>query len=263
MPGISILIIIGILSLTIFGWWYNSAAQKGKRGENCVAKELEQLPGEYTILNDVVLRTDKGTTQIDHIVVSKYGVFVIETKNYRGEIYGDDNRKEWTQVIVTEVRYRRKWYKTYTYVTKNQFYNPVKQSLGHMFRVKELLTEYTHLPVIPLVVFAGYADLSKVFSSHAVLQIEQLLPVIGANKTTYLQNEDVSKIISLLQNSNVRETVKNQEHVRNIKQAERQVKDTINSGICPRCGGTIIKRNGRFGTFYGCSNYPNCKFTTK
>lgn len=54
-------------------------------------------------------KTDKGSTQIDHIVVSKYGVFAIETKNYRGEIYGDDNREKWTQIIVTEVTYRRKW----------------------------------------------------------------------------------------------------------------------------------------------------------
>ena len=58
-------------------------------------------------MDDVVLKTDRGTTQIDHIVVSKYGLFAIETKNYRGEIYGDDNRKEWTQIIATDVTYRK------------------------------------------------------------------------------------------------------------------------------------------------------------
>ncbi len=79
--------------------------QKGKRGEKLVAQVLSQLPEEYVILNDVVLPTTSGTTQIDHIVVSKYGVFTIETKNYRGDIYGDDNRQEWTQLIVTEVTY--------------------------------------------------------------------------------------------------------------------------------------------------------------
>ena len=55
-----------------------------------------QLSDEYTIIDDVILLTEHCTTQIDHVVVSKYGIIAIDTKNYRGEIYGDDNRKEWT-----------------------------------------------------------------------------------------------------------------------------------------------------------------------
>ena len=58
-----------------------------------VYKKLLELTDEYYIFNDVILDTGQGTTQIDHIVVSKYGVFAIETKNYRGEIYGNDNRR--------------------------------------------------------------------------------------------------------------------------------------------------------------------------
>jgi len=141
MQLITPLIIILVVALFIYLAWYNSAKQKGKRGEMRVSAILSQLSDEYTILNDLVFRTEKGTTQIDHLVVSKYGIFIIETKNYRGEIYGDDNRKEWTQLIVTEVTYAKKWWKTYTYVTKNRFYNPVKQSVGHAFRIKELLSE--------------------------------------------------------------------------------------------------------------------------
>ncbi|MDD6393178.1 MAG: topoisomerase DNA-binding C4 zinc finger domain-containing protein [Prevotella sp.] len=49
----------------------------------------------------------------------------------------------------------------------------------------------------------------------------------------------------------------------NLKQAAKQTQATINAGICPKCGGQLIKRNGKYGSFYGCSNYPNCKFTTK
>ena len=72
------------------------------------------LPSEYYVMDDVVLNTVRGTTQIDHIVISKYGVFVIETKNYRGIIYGNDDSKKWNQNIVTDVTYRKKWWKTYT-----------------------------------------------------------------------------------------------------------------------------------------------------
>ena len=140
MEYLPLLLFIPILILFFYFLWYDSAKEKGKRGEMRVSFVLSQLPEEYTVLNDVVFRTNKGTTQIDHIVVSKYGIFTIETKNYRGEIYGDDKRKEWTQIIVTEVTYAKKWWKTYTYVTKNQFYNPVKQSLGHAYRIKEVLS---------------------------------------------------------------------------------------------------------------------------
>lgn len=257
------IIIILIVSLAIYLAWYNSPSQKGKRGEQYVAKILEQLPGDYIVLNDLVFPTDKGTTQVDHIVLSKYGVFAIETKNYTGEIYGDDDRKEWTQVIVTEVTYRKKWWKTYTYVTKNQFYNPIKQAYGHVYRIKELLRDYPHLPIIPVVVFAGGADLSKVNSRNHVIYGDQLLAFITSFRSTYLNDDEFFLVQSVLQKENVRQIIDNKTHVRNLKRAEDEIRNTINSGICPKCGGQLIRRSGKYGSFYGCKNYPKCKFTVK
>ena len=124
-----IIVVVLFASLSLFLAWY--------RGEAYIHNVLMQLSDEYTIIDDVILPTEHGTTQIDHVVVSKYGIIAIETKNYRGEIYGDDNRKEWTQMIITNVNFRRKWWKTYTYVTKNHFYNPVKQSIGHVMQIKK------------------------------------------------------------------------------------------------------------------------------
>ncbi len=255
-----ILVLIGLL----WGFlaWENSAKQKGKRGELRVISTLSQLPEEYIILNDLVFRTEKGTTQLDHVVVSKYAVFVIETKNYRGEIYGDDNRREWTQIIVTEVTFSRKWWKTYKYVTKNQFYNPVKQALGHTLKIKELLhAEFPHLKIVPIVVFVGDALLKDVTSRNHVIYKEDLLSVIKMYETIYLKDEDVQVVLNILTANNVRGTVNNRQHIKNLQAAEKEVKSTIKSGICPKCGGVLIKRNGKYGTFYGCSNYPKCKFT--
>ena len=152
---LSIFLIFAIISLTIFGWWYNSPKQKGKRGEIRIHDILMQLPDEYHVMDDVMLKTTNGTTQIDHIVVSKYGIFAIETKNYRGEIYGNDNSQEWKQIIVTKVTYPKKPWKTYTYVTKNQFYNPVKQAVGHMYRIKDNLKEWPYLKVYLLSCLPG------------------------------------------------------------------------------------------------------------
>ena len=260
---IILLIIILVVSLFIYLARYNSAKQKGKRGEMRVSAILSKLSDEYTILNDLVFRTEKGTTQIDHIVVSKYGIFTIETKNYRGEIYGDDNRKEWTQLIVTKVTYEKKWWKTYTYVTKNRFYNPVKQSVGHALRIKELLSVFPHVKIVPIVVFTGDAILRYVESNNHVVYEKNLLDVIDGYKTTYLTDNDVQAVLAILTSNNIRETVTDRQHVQNLRIAAREVNATINSGICPKCGGHLIKRNGKYGTFYGCSNYPKCRFTTQ
>ena len=261
MQFITLLILTLFISLTIYLAWYNSARQKGKRGEMRVFSILSQLSDEYNILNDLVLRTDKGTTQIDHVVVSKYGVFTIETKNYRGEIYGDDKRQKWTQLIVTKVTYAPKRWKTYTYVTKNNFYNPVKQSLGHAFRIKELLYAFPHVKIVPIVAFAGDAILSNIDTRHHVVYKENLPEIIDRYKTICLTDNDVQAIIDILEKNNIREFLSDRQHVKNIRAAARKANKTINAGICPKCGGQLVKRRGKYGSFYGCSNYPKCKFT--
>jgi restriction system protein len=102
------LIIINVLSL----YWYfiplfllpivlKSAWFKGLWGEFLVNFLLKKfLPkNQYTLIKNVTLPTEDGTTQIDHIVVSAFGVFVIETKNMKGWIFGNAKQKQWTQKI--------------------------------------------------------------------------------------------------------------------------------------------------------------------
>lgn len=261
MPFFSFLIIIAFIALVIYLRWYNSPKQKGKRGEARIHDVIMQLPDEYHVLDDVVLLTNRGTTQIDHIVVSKYGVFAIETKNYRGDIYGDDDRQEWKQIIVTEVTYSKKWWKTYTYVTKNLFYNPVKQAIGHVYRIKENLKEWPYLKVVPIVVFTGEAVLKNVKSQNHVIYDYELLPTLLSYKTEYLTDEDVKKVAARLAQKDVRELVDDKTHVRNVKATKCDTDRKIASGICPKCGGSLVQRHGKFGNFYGCSNYPKCRFT--
>jgi ssDNA-binding Zn-finger/Zn-ribbon topoisomerase 1 len=53
--------------------------------------------------------------------------------------------------------------------------------------------------------------------------------------------------------------ITNLEHVQNIRQTKRE----IIQGVCPRCGGELVEKDGKYGKFYGCSNFPECKFTKK
>ena len=258
----AILFLIAVVGIIIFSWCYNSPQQKGRRGEAKVNNIISQLPQGYHMLNDVILKTRNGTTQIDHIVVSKYGVFTIETKNYRGDIYGDDNRDKWTQIIVTDVTYMKKWYKTYTYVTKNHLYNPVKQSIGHANVIRRTLSEWRNLKVVPIVAFSGRANLSNVRTNNHVVYIDELFSVIQNYRTECLSDSDVQGIINRLTEKNVRGIVDDKTHAQNVYAARNERNRKLAAGICPKCGGNLVQRNGRYGSFYGCSNYPRCRFTT-
>lgn len=236
------------------------AADIGTYGEKFVRYILSKLSDEYTILDDVVLRTATGTTQIDHIVVSKYGVFAIETKNYRGEIYGNDNSQEWTQIIVTDVTYRKRWWKTYSYVTKNHFYNPVKQSLAHMYAIRKVLRNWPGIMVVPIVVFAGSAVIKGVTSQYHVIYSDMLLKTIQNYDMPCVSETDVDVIVKTLIRKDVGDEVDHQSHIQNVNAAKQRYNSKIVSGICPECGGSLVRRSGKYGWFYGCSNYPKCKF---
>ena len=127
---------------------------KGKYSEKLVHKKMLQLPDEYTIFNDFLFESNGHSTQIDHIVVSPYGVFVIETKGYKGWILGGENSEYWTQVI---------------YKSKHQFYNPIKQNEGHVRFLRHLLKCSVDIPLIPIVVFNNSAELKVHVSNHIVV----------------------------------------------------------------------------------------------
>ena len=218
---------------------------------------LSQLPDEYKLLDDVVLKTKRGTTQIDHIVVSKYGIFAIETKNYYGDIYGDDKRREWTQIIANEVTYRNG--RTYTYVTKNHFYNPVKQALTHMYEIRATIGQPS-LRVFPIVVFLKGANLENVETNNLVVHDNELLGVIRKHTDVCLSDAAVSYIANSLSEKNNRSTVDDTTHIRNLAAAKEQRELKIKNGLCPQCGGKLLRRKGKYGEFYGCSNYPYCRF---
>ncbi len=109
-------LVLAIYTNRITGWF----------GELWTKQELKKLPkDQYKVLNDVLLKNGERTCQIDHIVVSPYGIFVIETKQYNGKIYGGKYDKHW-------IRYGKR--------NKKIFYeNPIRQNYGHCMMVKELL----------------------------------------------------------------------------------------------------------------------------
>jgi hypothetical protein len=208
-----------------------------------IGKTTEKEGKEKFVINNLLLQQDNGkTSQTDHVVINKNGVFVIETKNYSGRIYGDDYRKEWTQVL----NYGK---------VKNHFYSPVKQNAVHIHRISELLSE--DIPVHLVVVFVK--GNTAYIKSKYVYTLYGLMRRLKKTNENQLSLDKMKEIYEKLTTNNKSSAISNREHVANI----RNTQNDIANHICPRCGGTLVERKGRNGSFWGCSNYPQCRFTYK
>ena len=221
---------------------------KGSFGELKVNTRLNFLNSDYTVIKDIIIKSSNGyTSQIDQLVISEYGIFVIETKNYKGCIFGNEKSENWTQVIYKE---------------KNSFRNPIKQNWSHIYALKNVLSDYPNIQYFPIVVFSGNATLKKIESSVPVIYDNRLNSTIKRLSTIKcLTQDEVSSIKSILESAELTEKNAKREHVKNIKKniVEKELKKS--NLICPRCNGELKLRNGKNGKFYGCSNYPRCKFT--
>lgn len=193
----------------------------------------------YKRFHNLIVSTRNGTTQIDHVLLSRSGIFVIETKNRNGWIFGGKDQKSWTQIL-----YRKKY----------TFQNPLHQNYRHTKALAE------HLGVEPskihsIVFFIGDAELKTDLPPN----------VMTAGLTAYIQQFDRvvfqdAELVRLEQKlTNLRsQSISSSEHVSSLK--ERYSSNTI----CPKCGSPLAKRkqSGQTGTeFLGCSSYPKCKYT--
>lgn len=244
LAGLIVLIVIGIIiGCVLIGRKKSATDKRGEAGEETVARILgDTVSGKQYVINDLLFCDANGNScQIDHVYINRNGIWVIETKNYSGSIYGTEAQREWTQVLA----YGK---------TKHQFYNPVKQNATHIYH----LTKYLKVNHIfhNVVVFLSDANLANVHSEnvYTVYRLSQIKTRKTDVSLTVEQMESYYKKLSELKN---RSKITEKEHVQNIQKKQ----DGIRKGICPRCGGNLVLRNGKNGQFFGCSNYPRCKFT--
>ncbi|MBI6119870.1 NERD domain-containing protein [Salegentibacter maritimus] len=223
---------------------------KGAVGEYKVASKLKHLnKNEYIILNDILLRKGNSTSQIDHIVICKSGIIVIETKNYKGWIHGHQNSEYWTQTI---------------YKYKKRLRNPIKQNWVHVFTIKKLLSEYNNIIYFPIIVFSGNGKLKNITSDIPVIYTNKLLRTIRkVNDSENLSFNQMKLISDKIQQHNITDKKVKKYHTKRIKDNIRAKKRNEDRKICPRCGSNLIKKKGKYGKFYGCENYPKCRFTLK
>lgn len=222
---------------------------KGVLGElfvNVVAKvRLDKRI--YTLFKNVTLPTEDGTTQIDHIIVSRYGVFVIETKNMKGWIFGNPQQKTWTQQI-------------YRHTTK--FQNPLHQNYKHTQTLQATL-ELDASKVFSVVVFVGDSTFKTTMPEN-VVYAGGYIRFIKSKKQLLLSDHEVKAICNNIKAGRLKPSLRTHiAHVKHVKTivAAKQKQDEI---FCLKCGKPMVLRTVRSGVnqgkqFWGCTGYPACR----
>ncbi|WP_226641565.1 NERD domain-containing protein [Mesobacillus subterraneus] len=246
------------LVLMLIVIWFldrNFAMIKGWIGEKRVSNILSSLdPQDYTLMNDLYLPKENGqTTQIDHLLISPKGIFVIETKNYKGWITGSEHSQYWTQT---------------NYKRKDKLYNPIWQNSGHIKALQSILGDAaSEIPIHSVIVFGKEATLKfkEPFKNAYVIKSSNVLQTINTIQTS----QEVSlfkrgKVKQLLTPFIITDIKQKREikkkHVSDLKSELEQKKTLVAENTCPRCGSPLVSRTGKKGKFKGCSSFPKCRF---
>lgn len=198
--------------------------------------------GTYRRFHNLIIPSSHGTTQIDHLLVSPYGLFIVETKNKSGWIFGSENQSQWTQVLFN---------------SRYAFQNPLHQT----YRQKKTLAEFlgvneSHIHTV--VFFVGDCTFKTRLPGN----------VITSGIGSYIRNfrdhvfspQETNIIVKNLEEHNSTSALRKNDHLQSLRERHSS------TSVCPKCGSALVERTARNGRgagsrFLGCSGYPKCRFT--
>lgn len=246
----------------------------GRRGEKLTARELKlvRLLGRKgkILRNAYVPKPDGTTSEIDVLYVTEKGVFVIESKNYGGWIFGSEDQFKWTVSLPGG--------------HKERFYNPVKQNRNHVKWLAGYLAE--DVPLFSVVAFSERCELKKVTVTSPDVKVVKRDRLYAAMRDIWdsspsvLDGEEVERLYQKLLPLTGKTKTEKAEHVENIRGGAKQrpapstatatpgatSPEPSDAPVCPLCGSPMVLRTARRGArtgrqFWGCSTYPRCHGT--
>lgn len=259
---------------------------KGRYGEFLTYRELKQYEtnGGKFLFNCYLPKDNGETTEADVILINEYGVFVFESKNYSGWIFGNEKSKTWTQTLPQG---RGKSH-------KEHFLNPIMQNKLHIKWLKVLIGE--DITIHSIIVFSERCTLKNVECTSPniyVIKRDSITKLIGkicSEQRQVLDKIEINRIYSkLYPYTQVAQSVKDN-HIVDIQnkigngettskpidklpeiiapvevQSDTSEKPESVEKTCPRCGNPLVLRTAKTGPhageqFYGCSRFPKCRY---
>lgn len=237
---------IFVFSLVIRTAWF-----KGVMGEWLVNIFIKLCldKNDYHLIKNVTLPTEDGTTQIDHIIVSKFGIFVVETKNMKGWIFGTEKQKQWTQKIFKHTA---------------KFQNPLHQNYKHVKTLEGLLLTESNVKsstIFSVIIFIGDSTF-KTKMPENVTYARGGIEYIKSKRDNVFSEAEVFNIIAKVEEGRFERSLKtNRQHVKHVREIANE---KVETNSCSRCNSPMVLRKTTRGKnagneFWGCSAFPKCK----
>lgn len=208
-----------LIPIAILAGVFKSPWFKGIVGEFIVNLSAKLLldKEKYHLIKNVTLPTENGSTQIDHVIVSEFGVFVVETKNMKGWIFGSPNQKTWTQKI---------------YKHSSKFQNPLHQNYKHVKTLESLLG-LDEQQVHSVIVFVGDSTFKTEMPENVTYGLGYVR-YIKSKKTPVLTASQVIEIVDKIEQGRLVPSFKtNREHVKHVNNIVAE-KENNNIPSCPK-----------------------------
>ena len=225
----------------------------GSIGEWLTTICSKTLPGALALHDVLIDGKDGHTSQIDLVLVGNRGIYVVEVKNFPdAKIYGDTRKSKW-------------YY--YKHGKKYEIYSPLHQNRKHVEYLKNFLSDFGDIPFFSiLTILCGDFKISGDLDGNTLLCSS--LPAM--KRGMRLMTEDHPKVIDDTKKQAIFDYIQSNQHTgKEARQKHKQqvisYKDDLDElakqNLCPYCKTELVLRNGRNGEFYGCRNYPKCRFT--
>lgn len=232
---------------------------KGGFGEY-LTKYYSKLVLDGLVIHDVLIDGEDGyTSQIDLVIVGLKGVYVVEVKFFEdARIYGDGKKSKW-------------YY--YRGGKKYDIYSPLKQNKKHIEHLKVFLKDFGDIPFFSIL--AILCDDVKVTNLNddkenpdtvvitGLLALEKAVEKVAGNKPVVFNETKKQEIYNYIINNQHQGKEARREHKEKVKDYKNNKDELKKQKICPYCKTELVLRKGKFGEFYGCSNYPKCRYTLK
>ncbi|MDR7869291.1 MAG: nuclease-related domain-containing protein [Tissierellaceae bacterium] len=158
---------------------------KGKYGEFLTFTYLEELDFFKKLLVNIYVPKDDGsTTEIDLVMLSPTGIYVFESKNYSGWIFGNEKSKYWTQTLQNK--------------QKNKFFNPIWQNKGHITALKNNLELVEDSLFKSYIIFSERCELKKVERDSTKVKVIKRNHLISTLKEDIANSDNVFKVDEIL-----------------------------------------------------------------
>ena len=225
----------------------------GSFGEWLAKTFAKTIPGAL-VLHDVLIDgAEQHTSQIDLLIIGNKGIYVVEVKTFAdAKIYGDAGKSKW-------------YY--YNHGAKYEIYSPVKQNQKHVDYLKVFLKDFGEVPCFSVITMicddfkiSGKLNPGTVIC-NSLPAMEQAVLMLAKENPEVWDDAKKQQIFAYIQNNQHQGKATRADHKESVIAYKEELDELKRLKKCPYCKTDLVLRKGKYGEFYGCSNYPKCKYT--